>query len=111
MFDLALPLFIADCDGVDVSGYRSVSDAESDLEATDVENNEYKAFDAEGRLLHLTVEYGLVRIASAESKPCHAAELRGRLEKFLRAKEAVTVPETASLAEIVEIARRSTLES
>ena len=87
----------------DIAVYESVEDAEMDLEAIDVENNEYVAYDSEGRLLRLIPKpLHEVVIVSAEQEPSHADELHAILFRFLME---VGVPadwlKQASLQELV----------
>jgi hypothetical protein len=63
--------------------FKSVNDAESYLEPIDVKNNEYVAYDSEGRLLCLSATSFHVTIESAELEPNHAPELRKILVGFL----------------------------
>jgi hypothetical protein len=55
----------------DVSFFANVSDAESYLESIDVQNNEYHAFDCDGRLLKMCVREGRVVLADGEETPGH----------------------------------------
>lgn len=98
--------FVFDRNGDDVGVYSSLGDAEKHLEAIDVRNNEYEAFDAEGRLLRLTVENEAVRITPAENEPGHAAELRDKLEVFLKATKVPDVTPGASLSQLVSAANQ-----
>ena len=75
----------------DVVFFASVADAEGWLEAIDVENNEYVAYDSEGRLVTLgvvTKQKGFfsggkrVVVERAEAEPTHALELRNTLVHF-----------------------------
>ena len=101
----------------DVEVFTSVEDAEVYLEPIDVRNEEYTAFDSEGRKLSLRVIkskrrglFGLipyhvetVKIECEEAEPQHESDLRSLLSDFLIHFD---VPETwiakASLAEMVE---------
>lgn len=107
------PIFI-DNNG-DITVFASVQDAENWVEPIDVRNNEYEAFDSEGRLLFLTVqkqegflsssrEY--VQITEAETDPAHAGELRDRLQIFLKATGESDVGPSASLSQLVNAACR-----
>src|SRR6478736_5827688 len=69
----------------DVSVFRSVSYAESYLEPIDIENREYIAYDASGRLLALSADRRRVYISLAEPKPTHGEALENALRHFLRA--------------------------
>lgn len=106
----ASPFFVFDKNGNEVAVYSSLADAENHLEAIDVRKNEYEAFDAEGRLLELTVEKTIgfsnlgresVRIAPAENSPGHAEELRNRLQRFFKAAEGRELAGDAALSELV----------
>ncbi len=48
------PILVADTEGW-LSVFRSVAECEAEIESPDVEGGEYVAFDAEGRVLRLTV--------------------------------------------------------
>lgn len=92
------PIVIVDRRGDDISIHASIEDAQMHLEAIDVRNSEYRAYDSEGRLLDLdviggkkSVLFGLfqtrveyVRIHQAEGEPMHTDELRAALFQFLR---------------------------
>lgn len=69
----------------DVSVFETVENAQRALEVTDVSNNEYIAYDSEGRLLLLKVVAGdpRVSILEAESVARHADDLRRILKDFL----------------------------
>ena len=83
--------------GDDINVHASIEDAQLHLESIDVKNNEYTAYDFEGRLLALNVVsdktpvlFGIlqtrverVRIQEAEEEPFHADELRSALVRFL----------------------------
>ena len=63
--------------------FESVKDAERYLEAVDVENNEYIAYDSEGRLLRLIPTTPRITIRGAEQSPTHSPELRTLLTNLL----------------------------
>lgn len=85
------PLFVIE--GLDISAYASSEALESHLEAIDVKNNIYLAYDSEGRLLTLGVYwkktpifFGLLNsdiervvIQSAEEEPKHENDLRNAI--------------------------------
>ena len=89
----------------DVGFYRSNVEVLAQIEAIDVENQEYYAFDSEGRLLALTLgENEIVLIEEVEAEPTHQQILRTILiEHFAH----MGVPEercrTASLGELVKL--------
>lgn len=100
----------------DMSFFESVEHAERKLEAIDVRNEEYVAYDSEGRLLRVTIERGeapiffgldkttvdYVVIESAEDEPSHAPQLRAALVDFLeRIGVSLDDPESLSLQELV----------
>jgi hypothetical protein len=63
--------------------FESVEKAEKYIEPMDVINEEYVAYDSEGRLLQLIAELPLhVVLLAAESEPYHAHELRRLLADF-----------------------------
>ena len=90
---VSYPLFVAE--GLDLSLFRSIPEAERGLEGVDVADGIYRGFDAEGRTLkleargvrkgHFTVEIGTVHISLAESRPAHAGELQQLLRDHLEA--------------------------
>jgi len=107
------PIIIVD--GHDVSIYDSVEEAQVQLEAIDVRNGEYRAYDAEGRLLAMDIvaekkrvllgliptDVELVRMSDGEAAPTHERELRKALIAFLVA--------TGSVAEVVDALTTSEL--
>jgi hypothetical protein len=66
----------------DILFFRSLSIAERYLEPIDVRNNEYIAYDSEGRLLCLTPCEYTVKIELAEENPTHADKLKEALLDF-----------------------------
>jgi hypothetical protein len=86
----------------DASIFESVGSAEAYLEPIDVKNNEYVAYDSEGRLLRLSATNFKVTIASAEPEATHMLELRKILSDFLAHKGAPQEwLQIASLQELV----------
>lgn len=89
--------------GYDLRIHSSVEDLEIQLEAIDVKNDEYEAYDAEGRLLTLGVIkketpifFGLFKsniehviVESVEHNPGHEKELRDALIKFLQEEHGI----------------------
>jgi hypothetical protein len=67
----------------DVYFYSTKERAENAMEAIDVENNEYRGFDSEGRLLRIYPSGSIGRIELAEEQPHHTAELRELLQRYL----------------------------
>ena len=51
--------------------FESVEDAERYFEPIDVENDEYVAYDSDGRLLRLLARYPRVTVDMAELHPMH----------------------------------------
>jgi len=74
----------------DVDFYSTKERAENAMEAIDVENNEYRGFDSEGRLLRIYPSGNIGRIELAEQQPHHAAELRELLQRYLSLLERPT---------------------
>lgn len=110
MISVVSPILVFDHKGDDLAVYPSLMDAERHLEAIDVRNNEYEAFDAEGRLLRLTTENETVRIISTEGSPDHAAALRTRLRAFLKKAKAPTFDDS-SLPQLLAAVDRFTNRS
>lgn len=107
------PFFVFERNGNDAGVYSSLAEIENDLEAIDVRNNEYVAYDAEGQLLHLRVrkEEGFwklgreaVEIAFAKTNPKHTQEFRKRLEAFLGTANMPHAGPSISLSELVNAA-------
>lgn len=77
---IKLPILVNESSGIDAPGdlefFERVADAESHLEAIDVENDEYIGFDAEGRQLRFDIVSGHVHISAAEAAPKHRETLR-----------------------------------
>lgn len=108
------PPIIIDENGA-LTFFKSLTDAERYLEPIDVRNQEYIAYDSEGRRLELRVEEeevgaGLlgfgktrrerVRIAQAEEVPAHAEELKKTLRASLQ-KLGVSLESLHSLYDLV----------
>jgi hypothetical protein len=95
------PIIVDEHGGVEI--YKTIEEAAMDLEAVDVENNEYVAYDSEGRLLRLIpTSVHAVTIESAEQEPSHTDELHAVLFKFLMDNgERASWLKEASLQELV----------
>ena len=87
----------------DVLVFESVAIAERYLEPVDVENEEYVAFDSEGRKLDLIVEGLRVAVREGEGQPSQRVRLEESLRSFF---EAIGLEkswyESASLSELIE---------
>jgi hypothetical protein len=70
----------------DIAFFETVQDVDRGLEAIDVTNDDYIAYDSEGRLLQLSVKhqtsYDIVVLSSSEMQPTHASELKRVLVDF-----------------------------
>ena len=66
----------------DITFFDSVKEAEQYLEAIDVQNGEYVAYDSAGCLLHLRTDRNRVIIENIEVEPTHSSELRTKLQTF-----------------------------
>jgi hypothetical protein len=81
------PYFLNESSRPDLRGDLNLFETEDALlsyvEPIDVENGEYFAFDAEGRLLSLTVDDGHVRMMEGETEPNHADVLTQLLRENL----------------------------
>jgi len=105
---MELPIIVNESRDINRSGdimfFRSEAAASRYLEAIDVENNEYVAFDAVGRLLNLRTIGSHVIIEEAESFPNHDKLLRALLIEFFERAGSNQGPfDTLSLSELVEI--------
>jgi len=99
--DKPVPPIFVDNHG-DVSVFRSASYAESWMEPIDIENHEYIAYDASGRLLALSADRRRVYISLAEQEPTHSEQLAKALRHFLRAvKDPVGDDPNCDLARLV----------
>jgi hypothetical protein len=101
------PIIVNECQQMDAAGdvtlYASVANAELNLEPIDVENDEYFAFDAEGRLLALRTDGQKVTISAAEPEPTHQEILRSLLsDLFVRAG---LIDDRSSPIELAELVR------
>jgi hypothetical protein len=67
----------------EMSCYPSFAAVEMQLEAIDVENQEFEAFDAEGCLLTLRVDGKKVKVARASDAPQKKEELEAKLRRFV----------------------------
>jgi hypothetical protein len=82
--------------------FKSVKDAEKYLEPIDVRNNEYIAYDSEGRLLQLIATTPQITIKDGELRPLHAEALHQLLiQFFLRLGISEDHLKLASLQELV----------
>ena len=87
----------------DVSVFETVEHAARSLEAIDVANNEYVAYDSEGRLLVLEAAESnqKVVIRAAETAAAHADELRRVLVEFFSRAGVRDISPTMKLAELI----------
>jgi len=99
--DQPIPPIFVDDHG-DVSAFRSVSYAESWMEPIDIQNCEYTAYDASGRILALSADRRRVHISLAEKEPTHSEPLAKALRHFLRrVKDPVGDDPSCDLARLV----------
>lgn len=75
------PIIVNESGDADI--FDSVEQAEGYLEAVDVNDGRYEAYDSEGRKLLLTATSDAVKIQEGEVEPTHADELRTILINFL----------------------------
>jgi len=78
--EIHLPVILDDAG--DVTAHRSISDACHHVEAVDVEDGAYEAFDATGRRLRVYVDGEIVRIVPGNAAEPDGGELRRRLISF-----------------------------
>jgi hypothetical protein len=73
------PIFIFE--GEDFGCYENLQDASRSLEAIDVINDIFRAYDSEGKLLKLSAKdkFDTVDISLAEDTPSHQIELKKKL--------------------------------
>lgn len=82
MRDSATPPIVIDDHG-DISLFPTLADAARELEAIDVVESVYEAFDSNGRRLSLAVSEGLVRIWLDPQSVSEPDELLRRLRYFI----------------------------
>lgn len=84
---IRLPIFVSE--PLDIHVFTSREYAERYLEAIDVRDGRYTAYDSSGRLLKLSVQVvnrrEVVLIEAAETESTHQAQLRDHLIAFLSA--------------------------
>lgn len=87
----------------DIEFYATVQDAQEDLEATDVYNQEYVAYNGKGQRMSLSVadECGSPRIVIAHTDENKGSELRGKLAEFFAEITGDKTFESRSLEELV----------
>jgi hypothetical protein len=71
-------------DGLDVQFFSSIEAAEGWMEAIDVENGVYHAYDSRGRALVVETKGERVYMAAASEEPPQAHELERLLRDYLR---------------------------
>ena len=115
------PIIVRDQSGL-VMLYRTIESLELDLEAIDVQKDEYSAFDAEGQVLSLTAERRTARkvpwflggdwkadfVCVGETGGYSKEELKSVLSDFLEQSPALpSVGLKDSLEELVDLATRT----
>lgn len=76
------PIFVADCDGVDVAAFRSVADAEAWIEPPDVLRGDFAAFDAQGRRLRAELKGRRTLLTVSEHAVPRDPELVARIKRL-----------------------------
>ena len=96
----------------DVSLYWSLGDAQKNIEAIDVKNNEYAAYDAAGRMLLLKAVDDLpIDITLAEDEPRHRQELVGALRRYVGARQRRGTLDTLSLEELLHVVQTDQMKN
>jgi len=105
------PIIVVDRGGIDLAIYDSVNAVERHLEAIDVRNDEYIAYDADGNRLRLEAKANRVFLRCDEVGSSHASELANSLRAFLRSTGTpVTDSDSASdLSKLIELCRQALL--
>lgn len=97
---MKMPL-IVDENG-DASLYWSVTEAELSLEAIDVKNNEYVAYDSDGRRLDIDlVEPSTVKIGGGQQAIASAEELASILRRYIAARTEAVELSKFTLSELL----------
>lgn len=81
MQPIKMPLIVAE--GLDLTFYDRIEDAENHLEAIDVDNGIYTGYDADGRLLKIESNVNKISISALEDNLMHTESLVELLRKFL----------------------------
>ena len=101
------PVFIYE--PIDMSIYSSVEDAEKDLEAIDVLENNYRSYDVCGRHLKLEIitedGYQRVKVKLGEIEPTHIDELKADLNEYLIATGDIAANES-ELSTLIELSKK-----
>lgn len=98
------------CNRGDLVVFLSVRRAEQNLEAIDVENDEYVIYDSAGTLIAPHLVDGMLHLRPAEGAPQHAGELRRTIARFIqRAGDGGPEVESLHLSELVQRALRYTV--
>ena len=88
----------------DVSLYWSLKDAQRNIEAIDVKNDEYVGYDAIGRLLSLkAINLQSSEISLAEDRPLHAQDVVVALRRYIAERQTRKDLESFSLTELLAI--------
>lgn len=108
------PIIVAEAN--DLSFYASLEDVEWHLEAIDVDNGEFVAYDADGRHVPLSTKrlhprkfLGMISVPGAEvvvasapeEEPRHAKDLRRVLVRYLNHWEPIPALEQKTLGELI----------
>jgi hypothetical protein len=100
--------------------FDSIGDAEAELESPDIEDEEYRVYDSEGRILNFGVvrsdeprpwwrnlrHQDPIQLSSFESVPTSEADARAALIRALRGRVPDEELEHLTLADLVASARR-----
>lgn len=88
----------------DVSIYWSEGDALKSIEAVDVRNNEYIAYDATGRLLSVDIRGSrTLGIRLADDPTEHVCALASALKRYVGAREACERLDALSVPDLLQI--------
>jgi hypothetical protein len=96
---ITTPIILAE--GLDVSLHESLDAAARQLEPADVASGEFRAYDAEGRLLSISTDGVTVQVQPFEALPGHREELVTLLKEFLAAVP-VDLPESERPEDLVQ---------
>ncbi len=96
----------------DVSLYWSPSEAQASIEAIDVKNNEYIAYDATGRRLVIDVKGSRVRgVRLADDRTVHLGELASTLRRYVRAREGSADVDNLPVTQLLDLIQTKRLRN
>jgi len=103
---IELPIILLE--GLDCTLYRSLAEAELDLEPWYVNDRLAEMYDAAGRKVRMSTDGASVRIQPSEAEPTHQEELRRRLHEVLTAVDK-SPADSSTLKDLIELCEKAGL--